>query len=85
MSQIAHNLQGRIHENAQQVFGLAEPLGLRGMDVFKCMFSIIVLPRLTFHPFFSAVIIPLPVDLRKPITELQTDNDLIAKYLLDCV
>jgi hypothetical protein len=79
LSQIAHNLHGRISENAQQVFELASPLGLRGMDVFKCMSHITLLPRSSLSHIFSAATNP---DLQKPINELQTNNDLDAKYLI---
>jgi hypothetical protein len=53
LSQIAHDLHGRISQNTQQLFGLASPLGLRGMDIFKCMSHIVVHPARPIHTFFQ--------------------------------
>ena len=37
LSQVAHDLRGRLSDNAQQLFELDSPLGLCGLDIFKCL------------------------------------------------
>jgi hypothetical protein len=38
VSQVANNLRSHLSDSAQQLFELDSPVGLRGLDIFKCKF-----------------------------------------------
>jgi hypothetical protein len=47
VSQVANDLRSRLSDSAQQLLELDSPVGLRGLDIFKCRFCTIYSSRLS--------------------------------------
>ena len=81
VSQVANDLLSRLSDRAQQLFELDSPLGLRGLDIFKCRFCTIHSSRLSrsvTHHIYTAA----SPSLQKPITEVKADEEEEVKYLI---
>ena len=82
VSQVADDLHSRLSNSAQQLFELDSPVGLCGLDIFKCRFCIIHCYAQVTHHIYTAASIQLPSRLQKPITEVKADEEEAAKYLI---
>ena len=85
MSQVANDLHSRLSASAEQLFELYSPVGLRGLDIFKCRFCTIHSSRLSrsvTHHIYTAASVQLPSGLQKPITEVKADEEGEVKYLI---
>lgn len=84
LSKVANNLRTHLSDGAQKLFELDSPVGLCGLDIFKCRFIAVHSSRLwrsVTHHIFTAASVQQPGGLQKPITEAKADEEE-AKYLI---
>lgn len=84
VSEVANDLHSRLSDSAQQLFDLDSPLGLRGLDIFKCKFCTIHSSRLSrsvTHYIYTAAS-PSTSSLQEPITEVKVNEEEEVKYLI---
>lgn len=88
VSKVANNLHSYLSDSAQRLFDLNSPVGLQGLDIFKCKFckkhSSGLSRSLTHHIYTAAQAgIQIPGDLKKPIIEVKADGEEeVTKYLI---
>ena len=85
LSQVANDLHSRLADSAQQLFELDSPVGLCGLDIFKCRFCIIhssILSCSVIHHIYTAASVQRSGALQKPITEVKADEEEEVKYLI---
>jgi len=84
LSQVANDLRGRLSDNAQQLLELDSPLGLCGLDIFKCMCCTTHFDRLShlLTIISTAASVQLPSGLQKSITDVKGDEKEEVKFLI---
>lgn len=84
LSQVANDLRGRLSDNAQQLLELDSPLGLCGLDIFKCMCYTTHFDRLShlLTIISTAATVQLPGGLQKSITDVMGDEKEEVKFLV---
>jgi hypothetical protein len=84
LSHVANDLRGRLSDNAQQLLELDSPLGLCGLDIFKCMCCTTHFDRLShlLTIISTAASVQLPGGLQKSITDVKGDEKEEVKFLI---
>ena len=87
VSKVAHDLHSHLSDSAQRLFDLNSPVGLRGLDIYKCKFCTNHSSRLscslTYHIYTAATSsVQIPGGLKKPVTGVKVDGEEVTKYLI---
>ena len=84
LSEVANELRSHLSDSAQQLFELDSPVGLCGLDIFKCRFvqSTLLNCYAQCLTIYTAASVQLPAGLQKPIAEVKADEEEEVKYLV---